>query len=132
MEGTKPITMKNIIKGLASYLFPVNFISKQKRVMRRGMRKLRRLKVKLFSACLIDLNKYLDFFPGAMLSDKIGLTELNEIFLDSITNSWIKQAYVQVFYCESITVKKSDNMFERMEISESIYEGIVEHYYKMY
>ena len=41
-------------------------------------------------------------------------------------NSWSKQAYVQGFYCESISFKKEVNMFEHMEISESIYEDVVE------
>ena len=36
-------------------------------------------------------------------------------------NSWIKQAYVQGFYCESITVLKSVDMFERVDIPEYIY-----------
>ena len=40
--------------------------------------------------------------------------------------SWSRQAYVQGFDCKSITFNKSVNMFERMEITESIYEGIVE------
>ena len=40
-------------------------------------------------------------------------------------NSWSKHAYVQGFYCESIMLKKYVNMFERMEISESIYEGVI-------
>ena len=34
------------------------------------------------------------------------------------------------FDCVSITLKKSVNMFECMEISEYIYEGVVEPYYK--
>ena len=39
------------------------------------------------------------------MDDKIGVTELNEILLNSMPNSWYKQAYVQVFYCESIYSK---------------------------
>ena len=35
-------------------------------------------------------------------------------------NSWSKQAYIQGLDCESITFNKSVNMFERMEIAESI------------
>ena len=34
------------------------------------------------------------------------------------------------FDCESITFKAALNIFERMEIAESIYEGVVEPYYK--
>ena len=50
---------------------------------------------------------------------------MNEILLNSMPNSWSNQAYVQVFYCKSITFKKAVNMFELMEIAESIYEGVV-------
>ena len=60
---------------------------------------------------------------------KIGDTELNKILLNSIPNGWIMQAYVQVFDCESISFIKAVNMFELMEISESIYEGVVTPYY---
>ena len=40
-------------------------------------------------------------------------------------NSWYKQVYVQGFDCESILFKKDVNMFEQMDIAESIYEGVV-------
>ena len=56
--------------------------------------------------------------------------ELNEIMLNSIPNIWIKQAYVQEFDFESITIKAAVNMFEWMEIAESIYEGAVEFSYR--
>ena len=41
-------------------------------------------------------------------------------------NIWSKHAYVQNFDFESITFKKAINMFEGMEITDFIYEGIVE------
>ena len=53
------------------------------------------------------------------------MTELNKILLNSIPNSWSNQAYLQGFYCKSITFKKSVNMFEHMDIDGSIYEGEV-------
>ena len=37
-----------------------------------------------------------------------------------------KQAYIQGFDCDSITLEKAVNTFERMEIVESIYEDVVE------
>ena len=64
------------------------------------------------------------------MTEKFGVTELNEILLKSMPNSWSKHAYVQGFYGEYITFKKSVNMFERMEITESIYEGVVEPSYE--
>ena len=42
-----------------------------------------------------------------------------------MSNSWSNQAYVQVFDCETISFENAANMFEHMEISESIYEGVV-------
>ena len=127
---TNPITVETIILQLVSYFFPVNFLSKQKRAMRRGMRKPRSLKVGRYAVRLIELNEYLDFFPAGTLYEKIRLNELNEILVNSMPNSWSKQAHVQGFDCEYITFNKSVNMFERMEIAESIYEGVLEPSYK--
>ena len=73
--------------------------------MRCGMKQIRSLIVKHYTARWIDLNKYLDSFLGANSADKISVTELNEILLNGITNSWSKQAYMKGFDCESI--KKS-------------------------
>ena len=61
------------------------------------------LKVRRYAAHLIYLDDYLDSFPGATMADKIGVTELNETILNSMPNSWSKQAYVKGFYCESIS-----------------------------
>ena len=98
--------------------------------MHRGIKKPRTITVRRYAARLIDLNEYLESFPGANLNDNIGITELKKIFLNSMPNSWSRQAYVQGFDCWSTTFKKAVNMFDRMEISESIYEGVVEPSYK--
>ena len=45
--------------------------------MYRGIRNPRGLKVRRYEACLIDLNKYLDLFSGAKMTDKIGATDLD-------------------------------------------------------
>ena len=64
------------------------------------------------------------------MNGNIGIKELNEILSNSMPSSWSRQAYVQGFDCESITLKKAVNMFERMENSESIYKVVVEPSYK--
>ena len=74
---------------------------------------------------MIDINEYLDVFYGAKASNKICEMESNEILLNSMPKIWSRQTYVQGFYCESTTLKYV-NMFEHMEILESIYEGVVE------
>ena len=47
-------------------------------------------------------------------------------------SGWSKQAYLHGFYCETITFKKSVNMFGYMGNSITIYEGVVETSYKNY
>ena len=83
------------------------------------------LKLRRYSARLVDIYQCLAVLPGAKANDKIGDTELN-VFKNSIPNIWRRQTYVQSFDCESITLKKAVNMFEWTEIAESIYEGVVE------
>ena len=48
--------------------------------MHRRTNKLRSIKVRRFVARLFELNEYLASFYGANLSDKICVTELNNIF----------------------------------------------------
>ena len=130
VESTQTLNGDGFIKGLAQYFPPVNSLSKQKRAMRLGMEKPRALTVRRYTACLTDINEYLESFLGAALNDNIVVTEIDEIFLNSMLNIWSRQAYVQGFDFESITFEKSVSMFECMEIAEFIYEVVVEPSYK--
>ena len=56
--------------------------------MHQGMKKPRSLKVINYAACLIGLSKYLAYFLGVTLSDKIVATELDEILSKNMPNSW--------------------------------------------
>ena len=47
-----------------------------------------------------------------------------------MSDSWYKQANIHGFESDSIMFKKAVNMLERMKISESIHEGVVEPSYK--
>ena len=90
------------------------------------MRKPRGLKSRQYVFCLIKFNEYLALLSWVKLSDKNGVTELNEILWKSMPKSWSKQACMQGFYWNYITRKREVNMFEHMEIVEYIYEVIVE------
>ena len=61
------------------------------------------MNVGCYAARLIDLDEYLASFPGVTLTDYIGVTGLNEIPLNIVSNSWYKQVYFQGFGCEYIT-----------------------------
>ena len=60
VEIGTPLTAETIILGLGAYFLPVNSLYNQKPAMQRGTRKPHGLKVRLYVACLIDFNKYLD------------------------------------------------------------------------
>ena len=85
--------MDYYIKGLAFY-FPLVIFFKN-HVMRCRMKKTCSLKVRPYAAHLSDLNEYLASFLGTTLADKMDVTELNEVFFNSMPNSWSKQVYVQ-------------------------------------
>ena len=75
------------------------------------MRKLCGSKVRRYAAFLIDLNENLAFFTGAKLYDKIGVMELNENFLNSMPNIWIKQVHVQGFTASILLLRKQLSCF---------------------
>ena len=52
--------------------------------------------------------------------------KLNNFLFNIMPNGWINQEYVHVFYCQSINFNKEVNIFEGIDILESIYEGILE------
>ena len=125
VESSNHLIVENVILGLGAYLSPVNFLLKKNLAMRHRIGNPRWLKVRGYTDLLIDLDEYLNFFPLAKLTDKFGVMELNEILLNSMPNSWSKQAYVQGFDCESITFKNDVKMFDRMESAQSIYKGVL-------
>ena len=63
--------------------------------MLHGMKKPRALTVGHYAARIIDLNEYLESFPGATLNDKIRVTKLNDILLNNMPNSWSRQAHYE-------------------------------------
>ena len=78
--STTSESLKPIILVLGTYFFPVKELSKQKRVMRRGMRNPLSLKVWGQAACMIDLNKHLAMLHGAKAWDEYFEIESNEMF----------------------------------------------------
>ena len=97
--------------------------------MRQGTRKPLGLKARIYATCLNDLSENLAVFPWSNISEFF-CDRSKCIFLNRTPNRWSNHAYVQGFYCESITFKAAVNMFECIEISESIYEVVVETSYK--
>ena len=50
--------------------------------------------------------------------------ELNKILIHAVSNGWSKKCYVQDWYSNSKTYKDTCDIFEIMEIKETLYEGV--------
>ena len=94
--------------------------------MRRGVRKYYKLMIRRRTVRMLKLDWYFDVFIWSKACTKIGETGFNKVLLYIMPNCWISKAYMQVLYDEDDTFKLSINMFGCMEISDDIYEGIVE------
>ena len=70
----------------------------------------------------MKINNYPTLFPGSSVSKKMATEELNKILLQSLSNEWTKQAYLQGWDLEVIIYKDTCKMFERMEIAEKFYK----------
>ena len=60
----KTLNVDYIIRGLAQYFFPVNFLSEQKCAMLCGIKKPCSLTIRHYEARLNDLNEHSASFPG--------------------------------------------------------------------
>ena len=76
-----------MILGLGTYFLPVNALSKKNRATCHGIRNPSVSKGRFYVARLIKLNEYLIVFSRENISDKICVTDLNEIMLNSMPNS---------------------------------------------
>ena len=110
-------------EGLIGYFPPIKSLTKQKREMRRAMKKPWDILFKRFAARLTELNKNLPLLPGSSATKNINPEELNKIILQAVPKSRGKQAYLQGWDFEESPYKDTCDMIECTEIAESIYEG---------
>ena len=87
VKNIKPLRCGLSTEGFSVVFFPVDSLSKQKREIRRCMKNPRNLILSRYASRFIGLNGYLDSFIGATMDDKMGVTELNEVSLNSMPNS---------------------------------------------
>ena len=116
-SGTTNSCLKRIQEGLLGYFFIINTISKQKRAMRRSMRKPQDLPFNRFTASITELNNHLTVFPGSSNAEKMDSEELSEILFHAVPNVRAKQSYLQGWYFEGDSYKETCRMFERREIA---------------
>ena len=88
---------KLVSDDLKKHFFPLKALMKQKRHMRRFLRKPRELTSKEHQAALLTLNGCLEKFPGADENSKLPNEELLEILEFGIPAAWSKEMTRQGF-----------------------------------
>ena len=114
--------LKLIQEGLLEYFLTINLISKKNLSIRRSTNKPQSMTFKRFAARLVEMNNFLPLFIGSDDLKKMKIKELNEILLHTVTNAWEKQSCLQGWDFELKTYRETCAMFERMEVSEQVYE----------
>ena len=97
VEIAETLNFDYIIRVFVPVLFLCKFSVKTEALIAPWNEIPRSLTVGQCAARLIDLNGYVASFPGGAFTDNISVTELNEILLNIMHNSWSKQAYIQDF-----------------------------------
>ena len=122
-KGEQNAHLEEIVQVLGEYFPLENMLYNQKREMQHTMCKPWELKVQRYVSWMMDIAKYIHFFPGGDATKKLEDMDLRNIILHSDLNSWANQAYLQGFELEAETCCTKINIFKRCDIIEDIHKG---------
>ena len=120
--------LKLCLDEVTKHVFPNCALQKQKRYMRRALRKPRDMSIKEYDARLEELNNMLKWFCDEVdntrlcprIGQKIDTDEMKDILYFSIPNKWHKQAIVQGFNTLDKDRDEIVAFCERMEECEEL------------
>ena len=92
------------------------------------MHKLNDINMHRFMSCIIEMNEFLNLFPGSYDIEKLDYKELGGIWLNYIPTSWDNNANVQIFEFYPDNYKKTIFLFERIETAKNIHKYVVKVY----
>ena len=115
-------TYNATLKNLTVHVFPLKALQKQKRYMRRFMRKPREMKVQEFVCRVGELNEFLLEFPTAVpgvTPTKLPEDEVMDILQFSVPASWQRQMEILDFNPIMESPQTFINFCQRLELHES-------------
>jgi hypothetical protein len=119
LADEEPASLVLSMNELGKHVFPVRALAKQKRYMRRFIRKPLLLKAREFLACLTEMNDDLEFFPPYAVSQKLAADEMLEIVEFSLPVKWQKKMVEHDFDCSGKTIDDIIDFAERQETIEA-------------
>ena len=119
----EPTTMNDITKALNAVtmaIFPHRSLARQRRYMRRYMRKPVTMKVRSYISRVFELNELLKEFPPFDEDQEIEEDDLIELIDANIPNTWQQHMVLQDFDPVDHTLQEFIEFCERLEVSEEM------------
>ena len=98
--------VKEMLKKLTEEIFPERALQKQRRALRRYVRKPEGMKTSTFYARLVEMNEQLKTFPGGSKTSSLTEDEVKEILEFALPKTWRVHMTLSQFKCEDKTPKE--------------------------
>ena len=106
------------MRDLTTHVFPQRALQKQKRFMRRKMRKPQNWTIRSYANRITELNEYLSSFPPFAADQSLPDEEILDLLEFGIPRAWQNQFTIQGFDPQANTVNDFVQFCERLETTE--------------
>jgi hypothetical protein len=116
---------QKVLKEVGRAVFPLNAYAIQKQAMRRFMRKPKEMNVRIYVERMLELNKYLEYFPvklGDPAASKMPLDDIMDILKFGIPNSWQNRMIELGYDAQASTTSEFIDLCQRISYGESTKE----------
>ena len=111
------------LNAVTAHHLPQKALIRQKRYLRRDVKKPREMNIRQFTARINEINEYLAFFPPFEADSKMPEDEILDILETAIPSSWQTQMMLQGFDFMEHDLNEFIEFCERLETAERIYSG---------
>ena len=118
--GETPTNLNLALDHLGTHVFPVRALAKQKRYMRRFIRKPQEMSAREFLACVLEMNEELTEIPPYANNQSLEKDEMQEIAEFALPVKWQKAMVEHNFDCAQKTFDEIIDFSERQETLESL------------
>ena len=119
-DAETPAALTRVINALGTVVFPTRALVKQKRYMRRFLRKPLANSWRQFIAEVIEMNDNLEYYPPFGTDQKLSEAEILEILEFASPMGWQKRMIEHNFNCAARSIAEVIEFGERQETLESI------------
>jgi hypothetical protein len=115
-------SFKLVLKEVSKAVFPLNAYALQKQAMRRFMRKPKDMKIRSYVERMLEINKYLEYFPvrtGEPDAVSMPSDDIMDILKFGIPNTWQNRMIELGFDTQASTTSEFIDLCQRISYGES-------------